>query len=78
MMQELMQRLGENSAERLRWLVCRGLGVFPYSELSDESIIKCGLHMLLDRRDGGAEFSKNSAFDEAGYLMAKEAEESGA
>ncbi len=67
MMENLLKELEQNHTERLRWLICKKLGVSP-SELSDENVIKCGLHMLIDKRVSGAEFTINSAFEEESFL----------
>ena len=75
--EELLRSLENNPMERLRWRVLTKFGILPASrrgkELSDEEILICGAHMVLDAgavpgRYGGAETGKNSSFDEDRYL----------
>ncbi len=66
MMERLLGDLQKNHTERLRWLVCKRLGISP-SGLKDEDVIKCGLHMIIDKRRAEAEFASNSAFDEESF-----------
>ena len=73
MVEELLSRLEKSPVERLRWRVLRYFSVLPGSKaakkLSDEDVLFCGAHMVLDSRrhpaagKNKAEASFNGAFD---------------
>lgn len=71
MTNKLKAELSANSLERLRWYVCKYLGVFPYGEMRDSDIIKCGIHMLIDKKQKGVEHSNSSTFDEDRFSRLK-------
>lgn len=51
MIEQYKSELRGNPLERLRWLVCRNLGVFPSADIADEDVIRCGIHMVIDREN---------------------------
>ena len=73
MVEELLDRLEKSPVERLRWRVLRCFRILPGSRaakrLSDEDVLVCGAHMVLDSRRHpaaekiGAEASLNGSFD---------------
>lgn len=80
-MEELLEILGGDPWERLRWMVMREFGVLPGSReeraLSNVELLRCGAHMVLDvrafARDGdSAEASSNPAFDSHRFAGLKE------
>lgn len=56
MMQELLQQLEQDALARLRWRVLRQFSVLPGSAqdaaLTDAMVLRCGLHMVLDKAVG--------------------------
>jgi len=70
MMESMLNSLRSDNMENLRWLVARALGIAPYCQ-SDEEVIKCGLHLLLEQRC--SDMGCSAGFDEESYLALKEA-----
>lgn len=79
--EELLKSIGENPMERLRWRVLSSFGIFPASnrskELSDEDLLVCGAHMVLDARKRSAaymgnETERNGSFDEERFSCMSE------
>lgn len=66
-MTELLDCLRRDSAARLKWLVCRRLGILPGSReerrMTLRRTVECACHLLLDE---GAE-SGNAGFDMARF-----------
>jgi hypothetical protein len=78
MLEEELRRLEAAPLERLRWRVLEHFGVLPGSRqarsLRDRECVRCGLHMVLDRRErahSGGEI--NPAFDMETFARRKEA-----
>jgi hypothetical protein len=74
--EELLEAIANSPLERLRWLVLSRFNVLPGSkqagELSDEDVIVCGAHMVLEQRgkrtlSGGFETGVNSSFERARF-----------
>lgn len=66
MTDSLLQQLNGDHWERLRWLVCRRLGVPPWRPLSRKTVLKCALHLALDAQDPpppDTERADGSSFD---------------
>ncbi len=69
---DIISQLERDYLERLKWLVLREFRILPGSrtalEMSDEDVIKCGAHMVLDQKMRfEAEISergRNGSFDE--------------
>ena len=78
--EEIIGQLEGAYLERLKWLVLHEFRVLPGSkaacELSDEAVVLCGAHMVLDSRlrteSSQSEFGQNSAFDEAHFKVLSE------
>ena len=78
-LEEELRRLESEPLERLRWRVLEHFGVLPGSRqaraLRDRECVRCGLHMVLDRRErqgfGGG--GVNPAFDMETFARRKEA-----
>ena len=64
MTERLLESLERDEFDRLRWLVCRGLGLRPGSVterlMSRRSVLRCACHMVLD---GQSDISESSGFD---------------
>ena len=80
MTEELLETLGSDAKERLRWMVLREFGVLPGSRearaLTDTELLRCAGHLVLDMRWGrrrDEESEQNTAFDAARYERLKEA-----
>ncbi len=84
MTRKLLGELERDSAERLKWLVCRRLGIMPGSALwhmmTRRRALRYACHMVLDGRgspdsagDGFGESGSGSGFDEARFRRMKEA-----
>lgn len=77
---EIVSLLERDYLERLKWLVLREFRILPGSkaalELSDEDYIRCGAHMVLDRKmrfeSGSSERGRNSSFDEERFSILSE------
>lgn len=56
--EELLEELAEDWTERLRWVVCRRLGLLPGSWgwrlMTGRRVLRCACHMALDERQSGA------------------------
>ncbi|MGI5985032.1 MAG: hypothetical protein GXY01_02730 [Clostridiales bacterium] len=78
--EEIIARLEGDYLERLKWFVLREFRVLPTSkearEMSDEDIIICGAHMILDKRmcfdTSGFEEGCNGCFDEERFALLSE------
>ena len=64
-----LEKLRADPIEGLRWYVARALGIAPYGQ-TDEQVVKCGLHLLMERQ--GIEYGGSAAFDEGHFLALKE------
>ena len=62
----LMEKLRADPLEALRWHVALALGIAPYCQ-TDEEVVKCGLHLLLER-----EGNTCSTFDEERFIAMRE------
>ncbi len=75
MMQELLRQLEQDALARLRWRVLRQFSVLPGSaqdrSLTDEAVLRCGLHMVLDKTAGQP--PENPQFEMAEFLRRKAA-----
>lgn len=73
MTEKLLEELAGDSLERLKWLVCRQLGIRPGSwgwhTMTARRVIRFACHLALDARgsgaslDGGAERETAEGFD---------------
>ena len=72
MIEKLLNSLSGDNMERLRWLVSRRLNIAPYGQ-SDEEVIKCALHLLLEQSRSG-DMGCSAGFDEGRFMALKEAE----
>ena len=74
MTEKLLQELDGDCMERLKWLVCRRLGIKPGSwgwrRMSARRVIRCACHLALDARgsagaadSGGGERASAAGFD---------------
>ena len=70
MIEKLLNSISGDNMERLRWLVSRRLKIAPYVQ-SDEEVIKCALHMLLEQSRGG-DVGSSAGFDEGRFMALKE------
>ncbi|NLH01873.1 MAG: hypothetical protein GX488_08275 [Clostridiales bacterium] len=78
--EDLISQLENDYIQRLKWFVLREFKVLPCSDdakkLSDEDVIMCGAHMVLDRRMcsdvSECESSQNGSFDEARFARLSE------
>lgn len=56
--EKLMEKLAGDCMERLRWVVCRRLGILPgtpgWRFMSARRVLKYACHMALDARENGA------------------------
>ena len=78
MTEELLEALGSDARERLRWMVLREFGVLPGSReaeaLTDTELLRCAGHLVLDLRRSrrrNEEGGQNTAFDAARYERLK-------
>lgn len=73
-----MEKLAQDPMERLRWLVLRDFCIIPGSRrakaVSDEDILRCAAHMLIDSRsfENGQERGENDSFDEERFRRLSE------
>jgi len=67
---ERKEALSRDPKARLRWRILRGFGVLPNERrgrrLSDEDLIDCALHMVIDREKKPIQ-GASSFFDEAEF-----------
>lgn len=78
--EEIISQLENDYLERLKWLICKEFRILPSSEetknLTEEAVILCGAHMVLDKRmrKGGSdtEGAVNGSFDEQYFQMLAE------
>ncbi|NCB73451.1 MAG: hypothetical protein EOM51_01720 [Clostridia bacterium] len=77
---DIILQLERDYLERLKWLVLREFRILPGSkaalEISDEDFIKCGAHIVLDRKMRSAncytECGRNSSFEEERFSLLSE------
>jgi len=77
---DIILQLERDYLERLKWLVLREFKILPGSkaacEISDEDFIKCGAHIVLDRKMRSAncytERGRNGAFDDERFSKLSE------
>lgn len=64
MTEELLEELAGDSLERLKWLVCRELGIAPGSwgwySMTARRVIRFACHLALDARRRGGSFDADA------------------
>ncbi|MGI6028245.1 MAG: hypothetical protein ACOX81_02395 [Candidatus Heteroscillospira sp.] len=75
MMEAYLERLRADPLEKLRWYVSKALGIAPYAQTDQETVL-CGLHLVLEREN--AEASGNPDFDRLRFVELREEESHGA
>lgn len=81
MTERLLEELDADSVERLKWLVCRRLGIVPGSWswrlMTGRRAVRLACHMALDARDtagaGPEEAGQGAGFDMERFRAMKEA-----